>query len=152
MRCVALFQHSPPLPLQLFNPLLLLLCSLQVAFLQQPAGQVACTFIMQTLAFEIQMCSFFVFSGFASFQQDNLIKIGSFLIQQEICRDTAVTLHGPIQVDLKPQKCELKLVNIPSKDVPPKILNVHTHTAAAAEKAAQLETHQGARIKVFDPD
>lgn len=57
MRCVALFQHSPPLPLQLFNPLLLLLCSLQVAFLQQPAGQVACTFIMQTLAFEIQMCS-----------------------------------------------------------------------------------------------
>lgn len=36
---VVLLQDSPSLSLQLFNPLLLLLCSLQVPLLQQSASQ-----------------------------------------------------------------------------------------------------------------
>lgn len=36
----ALLLHPTPVPLQLFDPLLLLLCSLQVSLLQQPAGQI----------------------------------------------------------------------------------------------------------------
>lgn len=39
LMCVAtLLLHPTPVPLQLFDPLLLLLCSLQISLLQQPAG------------------------------------------------------------------------------------------------------------------